>query len=266
MVRVRRAPIYFKALSALVAGWKDQRFLDRGWIAPVLRISPTKWKKSEAIWLIALSPHYYYPFGSEYDGVSTRNAVLAEHRRMVQSRREIAEEVVIPYLDPGARILDFGCGPGYLTRALAGAHLEAVGVDISRGPLACAEILNGDTGALFMQSGKDGKIAAPDSSFDAICTLAVIQHLLPDQATAVFREFGRVLRAGGIAIVHMPVGVPEHRSDPGSHLWNRYRLHYDGYDHADLAEMAAGASLTIEAIRPAPSIIGTSEHIVLLRR
>ena len=43
-------------------------------------------------------------------------------------------EFLLPYLKPGLRLLDLGCGPGSITIGLAGivAPGEVVGVDIQR--------------------------------------------------------------------------------------------------------------------------------------
>ena len=55
-----------------------------------------------------MSPHYFYD----------RN-LAAEASRNRQSRQILADRLVVPHLAPDARVLDYGCGPGYLAAAVA---------------------------------------------------------------------------------------------------------------------------------------------------
>jgi ubiquinone/menaquinone biosynthesis C-methylase UbiE len=43
-----------------------------------------------------------------------RANLAAEADRNRQSRQVLAEELIVPRLTPDARVLDYGCGPGYL--------------------------------------------------------------------------------------------------------------------------------------------------------
>lgn len=94
----------------------------------------------------------------------------------------------LPYLKPGMRLLDLGCGPGSITEGLASlvAPAETVGVDIDP-PM----------GVTFSSVGANvHELPFPDDSFDAIFSSALLQHV-PDPL-AVLREARRVARHGAV--------------------------------------------------------------------
>lgn len=96
------------------------------------------------------------------------------------------------------RLLDAGCGGG---RGVLGAFAErfdAVGLDVSREQLGLAgkraptaQFVQGDMTALPLR----------DDSVDALTALHSVIHVPSDQHVDVYREFRRVLRDGGEAVV-----------------------------------------------------------------
>jgi len=104
------------------------------------------------------------------------------------------------------RALDFGCGVGRLTRALAGRFKEAVGVDVSAPMVAKAKDLNADiAGASFIVNTAADLRIFPDAHFDLVYTNIVLQHL-PSSAMMLgyIRDFVRVLKPGGLAVFQAP--------------------------------------------------------------
>jgi ubiquinone/menaquinone biosynthesis C-methylase UbiE len=99
------------------------------------------------------------------------------------------------------RVIDVGCGPGFLLRSVAGRFpgAELVGIDQSEELLLVAQsrcekmtALRGDACALPLSSGYA----------DAVFALHVVEHLMhPD---GFFAEARRVLRPGGLLIVATP--------------------------------------------------------------
>ena len=74
--------------------------------------------------------------------------------------------------------LDFGCGVGRLTRALATRFDECVGVDVSHEMVRRAEALNPEKpGLRFVVSHGDHLGDYHDGSFDLIVSMSVLQHL-----------------------------------------------------------------------------------------
>jgi 2-polyprenyl-3-methyl-5-hydroxy-6-metoxy-1,4-benzoquinol methylase len=105
----------------------------------------------------------------------------------------------------GARVLDYGAGPGYLVEQLLrrGAYVSAVEYSPQ-----CVDDLNRrfqrdrfwETAKLF-----DGRrLAWDDDRFDVVCCLETIEHVLPEHLNPVLRELLRVVRPGGVVLLTTP--------------------------------------------------------------
>jgi len=102
----------------------------------------------------------------------------------------------------GGRALDFGCGPGRFTRALARRYAAVVGVDVSEGMVALARSLNAREERLSFEWNESSDLAPLGSRrFDLVFSAYVLQHLPDWLATRYLREFSRVLVPNGILVV-----------------------------------------------------------------
>lgn len=98
------------------------------------------------------------------------------------------------------RALDFGCGAGRLTRALAAHFGEAIGIDVSPSMIAKARSLNADLGNLRFLENPSAKLdAVADASIDLVYSCMTLQHIPADLALGYVAEFLRVLAPGGVA-------------------------------------------------------------------
>ena len=119
------------------------------------------------------------------------------------------------------RCLDFGCGIGRLTQALAEYFDICDGVDISPTMIREARANNGHPDQCFfwLNDQADLKIF-PDNSFDFIYSNIVLQHIEPDVSERYVREFVRLLADGAIAMFQIPsryVPPPEERLPVRAH-------------------------------------------------
>jgi len=103
------------------------------------------------------------------------------------------------------RALDFGCGPGRLTQALASYFREVDGVDISPSMIELAERLNKhrDHCHYHLNVATDLRTFV-DSSFDFIYSNITLQHMPRKFAKGYMREFLRVLRPQGVVVFQLP--------------------------------------------------------------
>jgi len=103
-----------------------------------------------------------------------------------------------------ATALDFGCGVGRLSRALAEHFENVVGVDISSAMLAEARRLNAGLSIEFVLNIRPDLSVLADSSFDFVLSLLVLQHMEPRYGEAYIREFCRLLSPRGLAAFQVP--------------------------------------------------------------
>jgi SAM-dependent methyltransferase len=101
--------------------------------------------------------------------------------------------------------LDFGCGIGRLTQALAGHFEQAYGVDVSpkmielakthnRRGARCEYVCNPATNLGEFETG----------SIDMVYSWITLQHMRPGHARRYMREFLRVLAPGGLLLFQYP--------------------------------------------------------------
>lgn len=102
--------------------------------------------------------------------------------------------------------LDFGCGMGRLTQALAEEIDACYGVDISSTMLERANEINrfGDRCRYVLNTTNDLGLF-DDDSFDLIVTVHVLQHIPPDLTEVYLSDFIRILKQDGILIFQLPV-------------------------------------------------------------
>jgi SAM-dependent methyltransferase len=114
--------------------------------------------------------------------------------------------------------LDFGCGLGRLTRALAPHFERTYGLDVASTMIERAQHLDtgfGRPGAVFVLHDREDLSQYASGSVDFLSCLLVLQHLPSRNAIeAYLREFVRVLSPGGVAVVQLPVRVPPADDDP----------------------------------------------------
>ena len=119
-----------------------------------------------------------------------------------------AELVVRRLLPDRPRLaLDFGCGLGRLTLALARRCERAVGVDVSPTMVAEAERRHAtrtDVRLAFVVNARPDLALQPSRSVDVVYSNIVLQHLPPPLQRGYLAELVRVLAPGGVAAIQVP--------------------------------------------------------------
>ena len=111
---------------------------------------------------------------------------------------------LIPGL-PRRKALDFGCGVGRLTRALAEYFPGCCGVDISPTMIQLAQELNRDIpNCRFVLNESAELPTLPNNHFGFIYTSIVLQHIAPPYSRKYIAELVRVLKPGGMLIFQLP--------------------------------------------------------------
>ena len=110
---------------------------------------------------------------------------------------------------PSGDALDFGCGVGRLTQALAPSFQRVTGVDISPTMIRLAERLNRFPDRVhYRLNTRADLLLLPAASLDFVYSDIALQHIPPDQSRAYIAEFLRVLRPGGLSVFQL---TAEHR-------------------------------------------------------
>jgi ubiquinone/menaquinone biosynthesis C-methylase UbiE len=129
------------------------------------------------------------------------------HESVLRSHRwrtaENSAGYLLPFLEPGMRLLDVGCGPGTITLDLAArlAPGRTVGVDRDAGVLAEAQSLldSRPIPGVEFRTADAYALEFGDESFDVVHAHQLLQHLT--DPVAALAEMRRVLRPGGVLAV-----------------------------------------------------------------
>jgi SAM-dependent methyltransferase len=147
---------------------------------------------------------------------------FATGRAEIAALKRLAERFKVPTTYDWA--LDFGCGLGRVSRALAEQFRHVVGVDISRSMIKQAAVLNPQANCHFLVNDSED-LPFPSQQFDLIYTVLVLQHVpKQDSIRRYVSEFVRVLRQGGLLVMQLPSAVPLRRrlqARPRLYAWLR---------------------------------------------
>jgi len=236
-----------------------RNLLGARWVPALLAVIPAQHRRQVALRLLALSPHYVQP-----DERDRRN------------RKILADDMLGRYLQPDDDVLDVGCGPGYLAAAIAPRVHAVTAVDVSRGVLACARVLNSApnleylTVEDFRRSGRD---------VDVVSCIAVAQHLTDEAFARALRDWHAALRPGGRLLVHVEVDdsawrtEEQWRADRG--IVGRTRLRFApncfGRSAEQVRRLIAGAGFGELDLVPVASLVDVDDdvagqHLVVARR
>ena len=104
----------------------------------------------------------------------------------------------------GDRLLDVGCGPGYLARMLAeatGPDGSVVGIDAAPEMIEYASRRARGLANCLFQPGAAQAIPFADGAFDVVTSSLVMHHLPREERARAAREMLRVLRPGGTLVL-----------------------------------------------------------------
>jgi ubiquinone/menaquinone biosynthesis C-methylase UbiE len=139
--------------------------------------------------------------GATLDRVRLNEAVT--HVAFLGRRRRVYRRISeISAAHKGERVLDVGCGGGYLSRLLASAvgdEGRITGIDPSATAIEYAR--RKAPGNCEFVVGVAQHLDRPDESFDLVTSTLAVHHIPEEARPAAFKEMYRVLRPGGRLLV-----------------------------------------------------------------
>lgn len=167
-------------------------------------------------------------------------------------------------------IADVGCGPGHVTRFLAGRGTRVIGIDISPGMIGVARE---HAPMLAFAAGSMVRLPVADGAWSGIIALYSIIHLTAAGRARACREFARTVRPGGWLLAAFHIDSPDFAAGEVNHLttWFGQDVELDGYflePAAVTADVeAAGFTVTATLVRsPYPGVEYPSQRCYLLAR
>ncbi|HSD91174.1 MAG TPA: bifunctional 2-polyprenyl-6-hydroxyphenol methylase/3-demethylubiquinol 3-O-methyltransferase UbiG [Kofleriaceae bacterium] len=143
----------------------------------------------------SINNEWYADLGERwYVAEDTPIALLRAESR--QRNPWVADEIVRTLGPAPMRVLDLGCGAGFLSNYLAARGHDVTGIDTTAENLTVARA----HGTATYELGDACALPYPDASFDVVCAMDLIEHVdHPDELVA---EAARVLRPGGRFFFH----------------------------------------------------------------
>jgi SAM-dependent methyltransferase len=168
----------------------------------------------DPLWAIMSAPEKRYSRWQHSQFFATGQAEVAETLAWTQRHGLPSER---------RDALDFGCGVGRLTRALAEEFDMCVGVDISPAMVAQARELNVDVGNISFAVGDQDEL--PTGPFDFVLTLIVLHHLrLDSDIQRAIAALSARIRPGGALVLGVTSHLPRrHRIQPRPRLYTLLR-------------------------------------------
>lgn len=153
--------------------------------------------QADPLWAICTDP-------TKRNSRWTREEFFATGRKEIDAVLGYAAGIGI-CIDRTLPALDFGCGVGRLTRALAEYFCECCGVDISPTMINLARELNRDHPRCHFLLNEDARLkSVQDSYFGFIYTSLVLQHIAEPHSHQYIAELVRVLKPGGVLVFQAP--------------------------------------------------------------
>jgi ubiquinone/menaquinone biosynthesis C-methylase UbiE len=159
-------------------------------------------------------------------------------------------------LGDGAVVLDVGCGDG--ARTLANLPPASVGLDISRAGLTLAA-RNGHERLL---QGDMATLPVADDAVDGVTAYHAVFHVDREDHPEVYREFARVLRAGGELLMTLPGG----RFETVRRGWMGGQMFFSAPGREQTVEQLRAAGFEDLRTRTVDDPLGSSAEFVLARR
>ncbi len=138
------------------------------------------------------------PYITEYSELAPKQRRQLEYKRRYKQDRPDWDDSMVAMVklfqtavQPGAKILDYGCGHGnFVLDELGNIFSEKIGIDVAQDSVTNNHSV--DSVVLFT----DDRLPFAEASFDAVIAMWVFEHV--EHPAQMFQEVARVLKPGGV--------------------------------------------------------------------
>lgn len=149
-----------------------------------------------------------------YDTLAPRLFAVEGRNWHLQSRIALVLETIDAFATPAGRVLDIGCGTGFLMEQLVPRGYTGVGVDLSPESVEITQARLAELGASDRLRAEVGSAYDPPAGpFDLITITDVLEHL--EDPRACLTAARERLAPGGLVVV----STPNRRSLHGARRW-----------------------------------------------
>ena len=207
----------------------------------------------------ATDPYWAVLTEDTFHGDEAKARFFESGRSDVRTLLDVLDRHGRPY---GDTVVDFGCGVGRLSYALAEHFRQVVGVDVAEPMLDEARAHNPYPDRVRFVHNAASTLPFEDESVDLVISVITLQHIAPSLTLRYLLEMARVVRPGGHLLIQVPSHIPSVRPIPRPHC----RAHLDVLE-APAALSAGEASYVRVAITnmsdgvwPAGRLLNAGNH------
>ena len=142
--------------------------------------------------------HAWEEDGDEWKGQSVVCGVPYE-----EWKQSLIDHLIVPYINPGDQVLEIAPGHGRWTQHLADRAGHLTAVDLSPSCLAyCARRFADRTNIDYRQGDGSSLPADLTGKVDVVWSFDSVVHIGPDDIASYLRHIHRVLKPGGVSVIH----------------------------------------------------------------
>jgi ubiquinone/menaquinone biosynthesis C-methylase UbiE len=108
----------------------------------------------------------------------------------------------------GERVLEVGFGIGLTFQNLAGMYQEVYGIDLYSNIEEVSRFFEEKGIQTHLRNGNVLQMPYPDSMFDTVLLVSILEHLKPEEQPIAMSEIKRVLKPSGQLVYGVPVERP----------------------------------------------------------
>jgi 2-polyprenyl-3-methyl-5-hydroxy-6-metoxy-1,4-benzoquinol methylase len=124
-------------------------------------------------------------------------------------RAPLESDYINYLLKPGGRLLDLGCGSGWLSLYFAEQGMSVLGIDVSREQINAANELKEKRNVLSVDfeciDFIEWDIDKFDNAFDSVFVSAFIHHLPMIELEIIFQKIALIVKSGGRVFMYEPL-------------------------------------------------------------